>query len=125
MDLTLQQPDNHLYIRAISGQGIRIGDEWHKRPLIISSTQLISDWDVEDIDSINESRLERLFELPADVFLLGTGARQHFLTPELMMVFHRRGVGVEVMTTHAACRTFNVLAGEQRRVVAALLPIVD
>jgi uncharacterized protein len=57
------------------------------------------------------------------VILIGTGARQVFLPPATQIHFFRRNVGFEVMSTDAACRTFNVLAAEGRHVVAALLPI--
>jgi uncharacterized protein len=122
MDLTLQQPGNHLYVRAISDQGIQIVDDWYAGPLIISRRQLISEWAVTGMGCISESTLAPVFELEPEVVLLGTGASQSFLPAELMAVFYRRGVGIEVMTTHAACRTFNVLALEERLVVAAVLP---
>jgi uncharacterized protein len=54
---------------------------------------------------------------------MGTGERQVFLAPELLMVFYRQSVGIEVMNTQAACRTFNVLVSEDRNVVAALMPL--
>ncbi len=56
-------------------------------------------------------------------FLIGTGQHQVFLPPATQMHFYRNGTGFEVMTTDAACRTFNVLAAEGRQVVAALLPL--
>jgi uncharacterized protein len=60
--------------------------------------------------------------LEPEVVLLGTGARQQFLHPSRLAPIYRAGVGVEIMTTAAACRTFNILVAEERRVVAALLP---
>jgi uncharacterized protein len=74
------------------------------------------------MDELDERRLEPVFALRPEVVLLGTGARQVFPSPELLMCFHRRGIGIEVMATAAACRTFNVLVSERRKVVAALLP---
>ena len=70
-----------------------------------------------------ETHLEALLALEPEVVLLGTGARQVFLPPRQLAPFYRKAVGVELMTTDAACRTFNVLAAEERRVVAGLLPI--
>jgi uncharacterized protein len=61
--------------------------------------------------------------LKPEIVLIGTGSKQIFLPPELMMFFYSRNTGFEVMTTDAACRTFNVLASEGRKVVAALLPV--
>ena len=64
-----------------------------------------------------------VFDLQPEIVLIGTGRKQVFLQPELMMSFYRREVGFEVMSTHAACRTFNVLVSESRNAVAALLPV--
>ena len=63
-----------------------------------------------------------IFEMKPEVVLLGTGAKQVFLPPQLMMQFYNKGIGIEVMTTDAACRTFNVLVSEGRNVLAALMP---
>lgn len=122
MDLTLQRPGSHHYIRSVSEEGIRVGDEWYQGPLILSAEALISNWGVEGINDIDEAALGPVFELEPEIVLLGTGDRQIFLPAELMMVFYSRGIGAEVMATPAACRTFNVLVSEERRVVAALLP---
>ena len=121
MDLTLQKPGDHLFIRAISDTGIRIDDDWYGKSLILSTSRLIPDWPVTSVADISEARLHPVFDFTPDIVLLGTGARQHFLPVELMMIFYRREIGVEVMATPAACRTFNVLALEERRVVAALI----
>ncbi|HLF31220.1 MAG TPA: Mth938-like domain-containing protein [Xanthomonadales bacterium] len=121
MDLTLQRPGDHLYIRAVSGQGIQIGEHWYLTSLILSADRLIPDWSLDRVENYHAALLEPIFNLGPDVVLLGTGTSQHFLPPEFMMEFYQRGVGVEVMSTDAACRTFNVLVSEGRRVVAALM----
>ena len=82
----------------------------------------MDDWDATNPCDLSDRQLNPIFELEPEVVLLGTGASQIFLPPELMMRFYGRGIGVEVMTTDAACRTFNVLVSEGRKVVAALLP---
>ena len=58
-----------------------------------------------------------------EVVLLGTGARLRFPPAAVLAPLTRAGIGVEVMDTAAACRTYNILAGDGRRVVAALLMI--
>ena len=122
MDLTLEKPGDHLFIRAIADGRIQVGEEWHSGPMIISATSLITDWDVHFVANLSPGHLDPIFELGPEVVLLGTGARQQFPPAELMMEFYRRGVGAEIMSTTAACRTFNVLVSEQRLVVAALMP---
>jgi len=122
MDLLLQRPGNHVTIRAMTDQGIRVGEDWYPGPLILSPETIIGTWEVTRIEDLGEQALRPVFELNPEIVLLGTGARQVFLPAELMMAFHTRGIGVEVMSTPAACRTFNVLVSEERKVVAALFP---
>ena len=123
MELTLEHPGEHLFIRSVSQRGIQVVDDFHTSPIIVSATELISDWQVPTAEALTEQNLEAVLALEPEVVLIGTGERQVFLPPALMMVLYGRGVGVEVMTTDAACRTFNVLVSESRNVVAALLPV--
>jgi len=67
------------------------------------------------------ARLQRAPDAP-EVILIGTGLRQHFLSPELLHPFLALGAGIETMSTQAAARTYNILMTEGRRVLAALLP---
>lgn len=122
MDLTLDRPGDHLFIRSVSEDGIRVVDETITGSLIVSATELVTDWDVSALEQLDEQRLEPVFAMNPEIVLLGTGSTQVFPEPELMMRFYRRAVGFEVMATPAACRTFNVLVSERRKVVAALLP---
>jgi uncharacterized protein len=122
MDLTLEKPGDHLFIRSVSAQGIQVVDDFYTSSIIVSANRVIPDWPVMSIENITEQNLEKVFELQPEVVLIGTGDKQAFLPPQQMMYFYSRNIGVEVMTTDAACRTFNVLASELRNVVAALIP---
>ena len=121
MDLTLQKPGEHHFIHSVSSDGIRIVDQICRESLIVSARRLITDWPVHSPEQLTARHLNQILELQPELVLLGTGERQVFLAPELLMVFYRQSVGVEVMTTQAACRTFNVLVSEDRNVVAALM----
>lgn len=123
MEFHLEIPGNHFFIRSIGERGIRVNDDYFDKPVIVSAGRITPDWAVESVGDVDEASLQPVFEMDPEVVLIGTGARQVFLTPEVQMHFFRRGIGFEVMTTDAACRTFNVLAAEGRRVVAALMPI--
>jgi len=122
MDLSFQAPGAHYFVRSISEQGIFIGDNCYSRSLLLAEDQLISDWPPQNFDELQVHHLSAIFQLQPAVVLLGTGNRQHFPAAELMMEFHCRGIGIEVMASAPACRTFNVLVAESRRVVAALMP---
>lgn len=123
MDLTLDQPGDHLFVRAISERGIRVIDDWYRGPLLISADTLVTEWPVPSFEHLSETQLEPIFALQPDVVLLGTGARQRFLPATLLVAFFDHGIGIETMTTRSACRTFNILVAERRRVVAALMPL--
>jgi uncharacterized protein len=123
MEFHLEVPGHHHFIRSIGEQGIRINDDYYAGAVIVSAEKVVPEWAVESVGDIDEASLQPIFELDPDVVLIGTGASQVFLPPEIQMVFFRRGIGFEVMSTDAACRTFNVLVAEGRPVTAALLPV--
>ncbi len=123
MDLNLEIPGRHLFIRAISDRGIRIGDSWLQRSFLIAAESLEERWPPQSMDDLEEGHLDAIAKLEPEVVLFGTGAQQVFLEPKMMMHFYSRGMGLEVMGTEAACRSFHVLISEVRNVVAAMMPI--
>lgn len=125
MEFNLEVPQNQFFIRSISEKGIRVHDAFYNNPFIISGQRIVPEWDVKSIEDINEENLQVIFDLQPEVILLGTGETQLFLPPTIQVHFFRRNLGFEVMTTDAACRTFNVLAAEGRHVVAALMPLIS
>ncbi|MFC1719879.1 Mth938-like domain-containing protein [Pseudomonadota bacterium] len=123
MDLTLQNHGDHLFIRSVSEAGIQVVDDFYKTSIILSAREIVPDWPVKSIDDFEQKHLERVLDLNPEIVLIGTGNKQAFLPPELMMFFYQRNIGIEVMSTQAACRTFNVLVSESRNVAAALIPV--
>ena len=121
MDLTLEKPGNHLFIRSVSAAGIQVVDEFYESSITVSADLVIPDWPVNSVENITQQHLENVLEMQPELVLIGTGVRQVFLPPRQMMFFYSRKIGVEVMTTDAACRTFNVLVSESRNVVAVLI----
>jgi uncharacterized protein len=125
MEFNLEIPHNQFFIRSVSEKGIRINDDYYHKSFIISGQRIIPEWGVESIDDFNETSLQLIFELQPEIVLLGTGKTQIFLNPATQVHFFHRNIGFEVMTTDAACRTFNVLIAEGRQVVAGLLPSIS
>lgn len=123
MEFNLDVPQNQFFIRSVSEKGIRVNNDFFNKPFIISGQRIVPEWNVVSVDDINEASLQVVFDLQPEVVLIGTGNTQIFLPPVTQAHFFRRNLGFEVMTTDAACRTFNVLAAEGREVVAALLPL--
>ena len=88
---------------------------------MLSPDQLVPDWGPTTIEQVGVAELEPVLKLEPTLVLLGTGNRSVLPDMALMQFFLSRGVGFETMQTAAACRTFNLLAYEGRRVVAALI----
>lgn len=125
MEFHLEVPENQFFIRSVSEEGIRVGDDYYNSSFIIADQQLLPDWNATSVEDINEQNLKAVFDLQPEVVIIGTGNTQVFLPPVTQAHFYRRNIGFEVMSTDAACRTFNVLVAEGRQVVAALLPIIS
>jgi uncharacterized protein len=108
-------------VRAYGGGELRINDTVYRGAIIVSATVLLHEPDIFDLEGLLAIDAGRILALDPEVLLLGTGARQTFPPASFSARFLSAGIGFEAMDTGAACRTYNVLVGEQRRVVAALL----
>ena len=105
------------------GEGyVEINRQRHEGPLVIRPEGEILAWAVADFEALTGEHFEALLEHGPELVILGTGARQRFPHPRLTVSLARVRIGIEVMATGAACRTYNILMGEGRRVVAAILP---
>ena len=89
--------------------------------VLVSPERVVTDWPADSIESLTADHLAAIVELHPEIVLLGTGAAFRFPEPALLAPLYKAGIGVEVMDTPAACRTFNILMGEGRNVVAALV----
>ena len=105
------------------GAGVEPTLETLTQSLILTPTRLISDWTPRQFDDLTPMHFDIFDELRPEVLLLGCGARQRFLPADLCLQLAQRGISVELMNTGAACRTYNVLLGDERNVAAALLMI--
>jgi uncharacterized protein len=108
-------------IRAYAPGVIRINELSFTGSVIVSATQLLTEPLLATLADLSSALARRVLDLEPDLVLLGTGPRQSFPAPAFAAAFLSAGVGFEVMDTGAACRTFNVLIAEHRRVVAVLL----
>ena len=88
---------------------------------IISRGQLVPDWPVSCFAHLNAAAMETVCRLGPELIILGTGSKLQFPDAEITRPVHEAGIGLEIMDTAAACRTFNLLAGDGRHVVAALI----
>ena len=108
-------------VRAWEPGRVRVGATWIEGHVIVSADRVITDWAVEGPADVGFASLAPAIGLAPEIILLGTGPDVVLPDVGLMGALAAESIGLEIMTTPAACRTFNVLLSEHRRVVAALL----
>jgi uncharacterized protein len=108
-------------IRAYGSGELRVNDAVYRSAIILSAAAVQASPDIRDVEDLIRLDPSRILALDPELILLGTGPRQIFPPASFRAQFLSAGIGVEVMDTGAACRTFNVLVAEQRRVVALLM----
>jgi uncharacterized protein len=120
MKFHLQAPGSNL----VTGTGpgwVRIGAEDYRENVVLTADSVTAGFAPNGFDALTDADFERLLQTSPEIVLLGTGATQRFPHPRLTAPLHRAQVGVEVMDTRAACRTYNILVAEGRNVAAALI----
>jgi len=110
-------------IKAYGPGEITINDGVYSRSLIVTSDRIIDDWEPQSLDELRPDHLAVLTDLELEIVVLGTGATLHFPSPDITAPLIETAIGLEVMDTAAACRTYDILLSENRRVAAALLMI--
>ena len=121
MLLNLERPDYQYFLRGADGGSALVNERRLTASFIIAPEALVENWPVRDASALAPTDLEPLLALAPELLLLGTGARQVFPPAAALATCLQRGVGIEVMSNAAAARTYTVLAGEGRRVVAGFL----
>ena len=109
-----------LLVRSVSDKVIQINEESYSESVVLTADDLLGNWHDTPVTDLSVSHFDAVFSSGPEIVLLGTGSSNIFPPRELMFAFARKGIGLEVMDTAAAARTFNVLANEGRRVAAVL-----
>lgn len=104
------------------GEGwVEVNGERHHASLVVGAQRVVPGWTSGAIEAVTEAEVEALAAMGPEIVLLGTGAGFRFPDPACLAPLHRARIGVEVMDTRAACRTYNILLSEGRKVLAALI----
>ena len=109
---------------AFTGYGtgyVLVNHVRYEQSLIVLPDRIIENWEPKTFEELKAEYFEFLLSLAPEMVLVGTGALLRFPHPSLTKVLTAAGIGVEVMDTNAACRTYNILMAEGRRVAAALI----
>lgn len=111
-------------VNLITGYGegyVQVNERRHETSLIVLPDRVLPDWEVREFAALTALHLGALSALEPEIVLLGTGRRHRFPAPALLADLIMADIGLEVMDTRAACRTYNILVAEGRRVAAALI----
>jgi len=119
--LNLHVPDTPYFVRRVAPHAITVVDRELRESFILATDRLVEHWDASDVNSLTPASADPILALEPAVVLLGSGAKLRFPPQAVLAAFLTRGIGVEVMDNSAAARTFNVLAQEGRKVVAAFI----
>ncbi len=121
MEITQEHPtEGHNVIQSYERDHVMIHGERYQDSLIVSAERIISPWTQHEIAKLNQADLASTDEFVAELVILGTGAHLQFPPPPIMAYFQQKGIGFECMDTGAACRTYNLLLAEDRKVIALL-----
>lgn len=121
MKLHMAKPDGLNMFTAYGEGYVAVNLEKHEKNLILLPESIIHEWSAATPTTLTEADMQKLLELGTEIVLLGTGSKLRFPAGPLMRPFAPAGIGLEIMDTQAACRTFNILAAEGRKVAAAIL----
>jgi hypothetical protein len=118
------QSDPHSGANTITGYGddyVEINRTPYSHAVLLSSDAEIQEWAVKSFDELSVEDFSQMASLKPELILIGTGQRQRFPKPELLKTLIEAKIGFEVMDSQAACRTYNILVGEGRQVLLALI----
>ena len=118
------QPDRAEGVNIITrhdASSIWVGSTRFDHSLLVPSQGSVVAWPPREVAELTAAHFEQALELAPELVIFGSGARLQFVSPALQRCLIERRIGIETMDTAAACRTYNVLASEGRKVLAALL----
>lgn len=121
--MKLHQSDTQKYqtVTGYDQTGVEINAERYNFSLIVFPELAPRAWDAPTFEALTVEHFDLIGADDPDVVILGTGARQRFIHPRLTAALTLRRIGVECMDSQAACRTYNILMGEGRKVALALI----
>ena len=121
MKLHLDRAGAANFISACEPEFVQVNQARYTTSLIVLRERIVEHWQPRSLGSMTEADFGMLAGLGVEIVLLGTGKRLCFPHPRLTAPLLNRRIGLEVMDTGAACRTYNILSGEGRNVAAALI----
>ena len=121
MELSLNHVEGYLLVRRVDANSVTLLDRVMEQSFLLTPAGIAKPWPIEKAESLRADDVEMLLALQPELVILGTGQQQVFPAAEFMAGFLRKGIGIEIMDNAAAARTYNLLAGEDRQVVAGFI----
>jgi uncharacterized protein len=121
MKITLQTGPGVNLVRSFVPGELRVGEQVIHTSCLLTAASLDADWPPQTMSDLTLEHLQGVIAQQPEIVLLGTGTKQRFPERNILTTLLGKRIAIEVMDTAAACRTFNILVAEDRRVVAALL----
>ena len=121
MKISLESAAGRNLFTAYGDGYVDVNGTRHEVNVVVGAEAVTPGWFAGALEALGPEHLAPLVESRPEIVLLGTGAAFRFPHPSLLAPLYQAGIGVEVMDTRAACRTYNILLAEGRRVVAALI----
>ena len=119
MELTLQKSLSKLYIKSFTGKSFIIAEGEYHTNIVIDDK--IKKWNIDKSELFNFEHYDMIILGKPDIVIIGCGDTQILPSPDFINYFTSQDIGIEIMTTESACKTFNVLISEHRKVVAGLI----
>ena len=121
MNISIEIPNAQHFIRSYKPGQITVNETVYSKSVIIAPQALITDWPPQSLGDLTADHLKSLLKHKPDLILLGTGLKHQFPSSALLSIIYQAHIGLEIMSTEAACRTYNILADEGRNVLAGLI----
>jgi uncharacterized protein len=121
MKLHLNTQANKNIFTAHGADYVMVNGRKFEHSIVVTPEQILSDWQPQGFEGLTEHHFTHLLTIKPEIVLLGTGTQQLFPHPSLYQELTKSGIGVDSMSTPAACRTYNILMGEDRKVLVAIL----
>ncbi len=121
MKFAEENQDDGYVITAYGENTVSVNGKLFEKSLILATTQFSENWAVSGIDQLATDHIDQVLSFNPELIIIGTGNKLVFPPVEIYAAIIKRGIGVDFMDTHAAYRTYNILMGEGRDVVAGLI----
>ena len=120
MNIILENPDATHFVKRYTSGRVELNTGEYTQSILIHQDKVVS-WCVWGIEQLDSKEIEAIVKLKPELVVLGTGEKQVFPEHAVLASLYNAKIGIEIMTTEAACRTYNILADEGRNVLAALI----